>query len=110
MIASLAYSQNSSVFDMAPSQCPDVSRSKGAPVPVPCREACTGSYYNFLCNYAAVTAPTEADGVYILFACGCCCCCAGCREGVSGRGTKRRCTSAAGSNASEANCVNSSAH
>jgi hypothetical protein len=43
MIASLAYSQNSSVFDMTPSRCPDISRSQAAPLRVPCRESSRGN-------------------------------------------------------------------
>jgi hypothetical protein len=60
MIASLAYCQNSSVFDMAPSRCPDLSQSNAAPLRVSCPEKGAVSYYNFLCNYAAVTLPNPS--------------------------------------------------
>ena len=50
MIASLAYSQNSSVFDMAPSQCPDISRGVRLPP--------YGFHvYTFLCNYLLRLCP-----------------------------------------------------
>lgn len=51
-----------------------------------------------------------AVAAYFFFGCGCCCCCAGCCGGVAGLGKRRRSMPVAWSNASEANCVSSSAY